>query len=135
VRAASRRKEMAIRLSMGASRGRLLSQLMTESLLLACLGGACGLLIGFWVRDLLWSLRPPFFRNFDLNLSLDYRVLLFTLGVSLATGLLFGLAPALETARATWSTSSASAARNPPADGSSCATSWWPRRWRFPPSR
>jgi predicted permease len=99
-RAAVRRREIAIRLSMGAGRGRLLVQLLTESMMLAGLGGAIGFLIGFWVRDLLWSLRPPLFRQIDMDLSMDYRVLLFTLAVSLATGLLFGLAPALETARA-----------------------------------
>ena len=100
VRAAVRRREIAIRLSMGASRLRLVVQLLTESLMLSASGGAVGLLIGFWVRDLLWSARPPLFRLVDLDLTMDYRVLLFTLGVSLATGFLFGLAPALETARA-----------------------------------
>jgi putative ABC transport system permease protein len=100
VRAASRRREIAIRLSMGAGRLRLVLQLLTESLMLAILGGALGLLLGFWVRDLLWSMRPPLFRNVDFTMTLDYRVLLFTIGISLATGLLFGLAPALETARA-----------------------------------
>ncbi len=98
VRAAGRRKEIAIRLSMGASRFRLARQLIIESLLLALVGGLAGLVIAAWGRNLLWSFRPPFLRANDLNLSIDGTVLLFTLGIALLTGLLFGLAPALQSA-------------------------------------
>jgi predicted permease len=97
-RAVSRRKEIAIRLSLGAARGRLVRQLLTESLLLALAGGATGLLVAVWGRDLLWSLRPPFLPD-SLDLPLDARVLGFTLGLSIATGVLFGLLPALQSSR------------------------------------
>ncbi len=98
-RATSRRKEIAIRLSLGASRGRLIRQLLTESLLLSLAGGGAGFLLAFWFRDLLWAFRPPFLPAEGLDLGLDARVMLFTLGLSLATGLLFGLAPALQSTR------------------------------------
>jgi predicted permease len=99
VRSSARRKEIAIRLSMGASQWRLLQQLLTESTLLAAIGGVAGLLIAYWGRDLLWSLRPPFLGPNAINLALDGRVLLFTLAITVFTGLLFGLAPALQSAR------------------------------------
>ncbi len=95
-RASVRRREIAIRLSQGAARGRLVRQLMTESLVLALLGGAFGLLVALWAQRGLTALLPtlPFPVTPALGLSLDLRVLLFTLGVALLTGLLFGLAPA-----------------------------------------
>lgn len=95
-RASARRREIAIRLSQGAGRGRLVRQLMTESLVLALLGGGCGLLLAFWAQRGLVAFLPqlPFPVTPALGLSLDPRVLLFTLGVALLTGLLFGLAPA-----------------------------------------
>jgi hypothetical protein len=77
----------------------LIQQLLTESMLYALLGGALGLLIADWGRTLLWSFRPPFLRANDLNLALDNHVLLFTLGISIVTGLLFGLAPTLQSTR------------------------------------
>ncbi len=98
-RATARRKEIAIRLSMGAGRFRLVRQLMTESVVLALLGGAAGLLVAFWARDILLAFRPPqaFFGQFDLDL--DGRVLLFALLVSIATGVVFGVVPALQASR------------------------------------
>lgn len=96
VRAAGRRKEIAVRLSMGASSWRLIQQLLTESMLYAAIGGALGLLFASWGRTALWSFRPPFLRANDLNLALDSHVLWFTLAVSIVTGLLFGLAPTLQ---------------------------------------
>ena len=98
-RATARRREVAIRLSLGAGRGRLIRQLLTESILLAFLGGAAGLATAVWGRDLLWKFRPPFFAPGDLDLQLDGRVLLFTLALALLTGLLFGLVPALHGSR------------------------------------
>jgi predicted lysophospholipase L1 biosynthesis ABC-type transport system permease subunit len=92
-------QEVVIRLSLGASRGRLIRQLLTESALLALLGGAAGLLVAFWSRDILVALRPPQFLPAVLEMPFDARVLGFTILVSLVTGLLFGLAPALQASR------------------------------------
>ncbi|HYO63020.1 MAG TPA: ABC transporter permease [Pyrinomonadaceae bacterium] len=100
VRASARRKEIAVRLALGAGRGRLIRQLLTESLLLSVLGGAAGLALGWWAVDLLRAAPPPpGVLPVSLDFSLDGRVLLFTLGVSVVTGLVFGLAPALQASR------------------------------------
>jgi macrolide transport system ATP-binding/permease protein len=94
-RAAARRKEIGIRLALGASRVRLIRQLLTESLLLSLLGGALGLLLAFWVTDLMEGFVPVLQYNIIENFfALDSRALVFTLVISLATGLIFGLAPA-----------------------------------------
>jgi predicted permease len=98
-RAAVRQKEIAVRLSLGARRSRLIMQLLTEGTLLAVLGGACGLLLAYWAQGLLWSYRPPFLQPDAVDLRPDSRVLLFTLVVSLVTGILFGLAPAIRSSR------------------------------------
>jgi predicted permease len=94
-RAMQRRREFAIRLSLGASRGRLIRQLLTESLLLGLTAAALGIVCAYWGRDLLWSLLP-FGRPQGLDFSLDGRVLLFTLGLSIVATMLFGLAPSLQ---------------------------------------
>ena len=98
-RATGRHKEIAIRLAMGASRGRLIRQLLTESVVLAMAGGGVGLVLAGWARDLLWAMRPPMFNHAGFRLVLDSQVLLFTAGISLATGVLFGLAPAFRATR------------------------------------
>jgi putative ABC transport system permease protein len=95
-RASGRRKEIAVRLAIGANRWRIVQQLLTESLILAALGGSAGLLVAAWLTSSLLGLQQqtgfvP--RTFDG--SLDGRVLGFTLGLSLVTGIVFGLAPAL----------------------------------------
>jgi macrolide transport system ATP-binding/permease protein len=94
-RAASRRKEIGIRLALGANRARLIRQLLTESLLLSLAGGALGLLLAFWVSDLMEGFIPVLEYNIISNFfALDSRALIFTLVISLGTGLVFGLAPA-----------------------------------------
>jgi len=101
-RASARQKEIAVRLSIGSPRGRLIRQLLTESLLLALLGGACGLLLAAWANRLLAAVLPSVhlpFATAAIDLRLDPRVLLFTLALSLVTGLLFGLVPALQSSR------------------------------------
>ncbi len=96
-RAAERRREIAIRLSLGASRLRLIRQLLTESVLLSIVSGAAGLLLALWIVDLLTALKPPFDIPLTIDLKVDWRVLIFSLAASLAASLIFGLVPALQT--------------------------------------
>lgn len=98
VRATGRQKEIAIRAALGAGRGRLVRQLLTESLLLGLLGGAIGLLAAVWGVDLLRTASPPDIPRLE-EIRIDQYVLGFTLGASLLTGLLFGTAPALRVSR------------------------------------
>lgn len=94
-RAAARRKEIGIRLALGANRARLIRQLLTESVLLSIAGGLLGLLLAFWVTDLMQAFVPILeYKIVDNFFALDSRALVFTLVISLATGLVFGLAPA-----------------------------------------
>jgi predicted permease len=99
VRVAERRREIAVRLALGAGRGRLLRQLLTESTLLALAGGAVGLLFAVWTARLLVTFKPPLPIPLNLDVPLDWRVLGFTLGLALITGILCGLAPALRASR------------------------------------
>ncbi len=98
-RADRRRKEMALRLGIGAGRGRLLRQLLTESLLLAGLGGALGIAGAGWGSRLLLGLASRSAKPIPLDVGLDWRLLVFALGVALVTGIGFGLAPALQATR------------------------------------
>ena len=98
VRAAGRERELAVRLAMGAGRWRIVRQLLTESLLIAALGGAAGLLLGAWGISSLTALVPRDLLQLD-QVRLNQTVFLFTLGVSVLTGLLFGLLPAMYAAR------------------------------------
>ncbi len=98
-RAVARRREIAIRMSLGAPRGRIVRQLLTESLVLGLGAGVLGLAFAYWARSALWAMRPPFLQQSGLDLSLDVSVLAFTLGVAVLTGVLFGLFPALRASR------------------------------------
>jgi macrolide transport system ATP-binding/permease protein len=98
-RATGRQKEIAIRLSLGAGRARLVRQLLTESILLSLLAGGFGLLIAFWTSNMLLAFKPPIAFPITLDLTPDIRVLGFTGILSLLTGVIFGLAPALQTSR------------------------------------
>lgn len=94
-RAADRRKEMAIRMATGASRGTVVRQMLLEALILALLGGGLGLVVSNWLIQVLLSANPPLPFPMNLDIHLDARVLLYTFGASLAAGIFFGLAPAL----------------------------------------
>ncbi|HEV8483088.1 MAG TPA: ABC transporter permease, partial [Blastocatellia bacterium] len=98
VRAASRQKEMAVRSALGASRGRIVRQMLAESLMLALCGGVCAVILASWGADLLVALSAG-----DLpraaEIGIDRTVLGFTFAISLVTGLVFGLAPALQSSR------------------------------------
>lgn len=98
-RAGTRRREIAIRLAVGASRRRLIRQLLTESLMMAGAAGLTGLLLAYWGKDLASGLMQTLSRQKMNPAALDVRVLAFTAGVSLITGLAFGIAPALRATR------------------------------------
>jgi putative ABC transport system permease protein len=98
-RAAARRKEVAIRSALGAGRWRLMRQFLTESVLLALLGGAAGLLVAYWTLQALTTLASGYLSRAG-DVSLDWRVLAFTAGLSVLTGVVAGLAPAFHVSRA-----------------------------------
>ena len=92
-RGSARQKEIALRAALGAGRGRLIAQLLTESLLLSLVGGGLGLLLGQWGIDLLRVIQPGDLPRMQ-NVGINATVFFFTLGLSLASGLIFGMAPA-----------------------------------------
>jgi len=98
-RATERRKELAIRVAMGASRARLVRQLITEAVMLSLGGGTGGLLIAMWLNALVSSVKLPTDLALVIDLRLDWRVLTFGFVVSLITGITFGLLPALQSSR------------------------------------
>src|SRR5256885_5689587 len=100
-RSALRSAEIATRLAVGAGRWRLVRQLLTESVLLAAMGGAVGVLFAFWSKSALLALtdKDTGILPNGVDLSLNWRVLIFTLAVSLLTGVIFGLAPAWRATR------------------------------------
>jgi len=99
-RATGRQKEIAVRLAMGATRGRIVMQLLIETLSLSALGGALGLALAFWADKALMALYlPSDSGNLKISTAPDFRILLFTLAVTVVTGLVFGLAPALQSTR------------------------------------
>ena len=99
-RAAGRQKEIAVRLALGAGARRIIVQLLTESLLLALLGGVAGVALAFWADKLLMAAYlPSDSQGLKISTSPDVRILAFSLGVTVLTGILFGLAPALRASR------------------------------------
>ena len=115
-RATSRQKEVAVRTALGASWKRLVAQLLTESTLLGLFGGAAGLLVAFAVLQIVRAINPGNIPRLEA-ISLDGTVLAFTLGVSVFTGILFGLAPAVWVARVNLNTSLRAGGRNTQGEG------------------
>jgi len=98
-RATERRKELAIRLALGASRARVVRQLITEAVLLSLGGGLGGILLATWINALVSAMKFPSDLPLIIDLRVDWRVLAFAFGVSLATGIAFGMLPALQASR------------------------------------
>ncbi len=97
-RAAARQKEIAVRAAMGASRTRLVRQILTESLLLSAIGGFAGMLLSIWLKDTLLAIIPENAPRLN-EVRIDYVVLAFVIGVSALTGIIFGLIPALQASK------------------------------------
>jgi predicted permease len=97
--ASGRQREMAVRLAVGATRGQLMRQMLTESVMLAIGGGLLGVVLSLWATRALSTFQTPAPVPLDLSLNVDWRVLLYTLAVSVGSGLLFGLAPAWAASR------------------------------------
>jgi cell division protein FtsX len=97
-RAAARQRSFAVQLSMGATRSRLIRQTLTECLLLSCLGGMLGIAVAFWCTSVLPKWASTRSAPIPLNLTPDARILIFSVLLTVATGVLFGLAPALKSA-------------------------------------
>ena len=97
--AARREKEIGLRAALGASQGRVIRQLLTESLVLAILSGVVGLAIAYGGRAALWSFRPPFILDGDVDLGFDSHVLFFTLSMALLTAVFIGVVPAIKAAK------------------------------------
>src|SRR5438105_6847685 len=98
-RGTTRQREVAIRLALGAGRGRVVRQLLTESILFALIGGVGGIVLAYWFGDILLSLLPPFPIPLALDPQPDLRVLSAAFALTLLSGVIFGLAPALQTVR------------------------------------
>jgi predicted permease len=104
-RSAARQREMSVRLALGASRSRVLRQVLTESLLLSCIGGLTGLVLGYLGRNIIPHLLSSSWEPTPLNTHFDLRIFAFAAGISILTGILFGLAPAWQATRTNVNTS------------------------------
>ena len=98
-RASGRKREISIRAALGASRARIVTQLLTEAVMLALAGGVLGLGLAFVGRDVMWRFRPPALPAGSMDLSLDWHVLVFTMFIAVGTGVIFRLVPALQSSR------------------------------------
>ncbi len=98
-RATARRREIAVRLALGAGRRRLIRQLVTESVLLSLVGGMVGLAVASWLLNALLAVQPPFPIPLTFDLGIDRGILMFTAMLSIATGIVFGLIPAMQSTR------------------------------------
>jgi putative ABC transport system permease protein len=98
-RATERRREIAVRLAVGATRGRLIRQLLTESLLVSLTGGAAGVFLASTINDAVRNIHLPSDITLLFDLRTDWRVLTFALLLSIATGILFSLIPALQSSK------------------------------------
>jgi predicted permease len=98
-RATFRQKEIAVRLALGSGRGRIVRQLLIESLMLSCAGGAAGVLLAVWADQALLGFLPPSSTPLTVSAAPDWRILTFAIAMSLLTGIIFGLAPALQATR------------------------------------
>jgi predicted permease len=98
-RASGRKREISIRVAIGASRSRIITQLLSEAMVLAIAGSLLGLGLALAGRDLMWRFRPPQLPADGMDLSLDWHVMAFTFLVAIGTGLFFGLAPAMQASR------------------------------------
>jgi predicted lysophospholipase L1 biosynthesis ABC-type transport system permease subunit len=132
-RATARTREIAIRAAVGASRGRIVRQLIVESMVLALIAGAAGLLLAKWGSDALVALAPGNVPRLAES-GIDGWVLAFTLGISVAASLLFGLAPALQISRVDLNEALKQGANRAVAGGKAGRTRarWWWWRWRCP---
>ena len=98
-RSVVRRREIGIRLALGAGRWRIMRQLLTESVLLSLAGGGLGLILAFWMTDAMTGFFPSLAYKIVLDVAPDQRALVFTLAVSILTGIIFGLAPAMQASK------------------------------------